>query len=290
MTYSASVVFDKTLREAAAAFAPGAPNEPVLRLAKTAAAIADGRPQDLHLFATHADSLSNESVQLATLWQKLKSAHLRVVGSGFTETRCYIVLEAQTPSDPLLDHHTRLGIVEGILCGESQKNLAIDLEVAASTIALNARLGFAALGVLGRASRVHPLLMLAAKADRDGDAASSARTSSILIRERRLTVVSADRPDAVLANRLPPAELSVVRKLAEGVSYQDIAKSRGTSTRTIANQITAVFRRMKVSGRNDLLLRMFAERARAEDELTSAPPPVSLMRPVPAVVRRLEDV
>ena len=46
--------------------------------------------------------------------------------------------------------------------------------------------------------------------------------------------------------------------LVEGLCYDEIARRRGTSTRTIANQISAVFRRMRVSGRNDLVQRLFA--------------------------------
>jgi DNA-binding CsgD family transcriptional regulator len=57
--------------------------------------------------------------------------------------------------------------------------------------------------------------------------------------------------------------------LVEGASYGEIARRRGTSTRTIANQITAVFRRMRVSGRSELLLRLFACDAASE---TLAPP------------------
>jgi len=74
---------------------------------------------------------------------------------------------------------------------------------------------------------------------------------------RELTVVSVPRPDRRLDVLLPSAELSVIRRLVEGLSYIDIARARGTSTRTIANQITAVFRRLKVSGRNELVQQLF---------------------------------
>jgi DNA-binding CsgD family transcriptional regulator len=58
---------------------------------------------------------------------------------------------------------------------------------------------------------------------------------------------------------LPAAELAVIRQLVEGHSYAEIAAERGTSTRTIANQITAVFRRLRVSGRNELVQRLFLD-------------------------------
>lgn len=39
--------------------------------------------------------------------------------------------------------------------------------------------------------------------------------------------------------------------------YSEIARRRGTSTRTIANQLSAAFRRHGVSGRCELILRLF---------------------------------
>jgi DNA-binding NarL/FixJ family response regulator len=77
--------------------------------------------------------------------------------------------------------------------------------------------------------------------------------------ERR--VLSAPRPDRQLDRLLPAAELAVIRRLVEGLSYAEIAAERGTSTRTIANQITAVFRRLRVSGRNELVQRLFLEQS-----------------------------
>jgi hypothetical protein len=44
-----------------------------------------------------------------------------------------------------------------------------------------------------------------------------------------------------------------VRGLLEGRNYLEIAKKRGTSTRTVANQLAAAFRRLGVSGRASLL-------------------------------------
>jgi DNA-binding NarL/FixJ family response regulator len=87
-----------------------------------------------------------------------------------------------------------------------------------------------------------------------------AKRSSFAAREgRELLVVSVPRPDLQLQGLLPSAELAVIRRLVEGLSYVEIARARGTSTRTIANQITAVFRRLHVSGRNELVQRLFSE-------------------------------
>jgi DNA-binding NarL/FixJ family response regulator len=202
------------------------------------------------------DLLSSESVCLCSVWQELVEGHARVSDAFFTEERCYLIVEANSRSLPVLAGR-RLEIVEGILCGQDQKSVAIELALAPSTIALNARLGLAAVGSSTRPSRVHPLLMLAAKASSER-ATSQLGTFSLLYEGGlELRVISVPRPEQPLRPLLPPAELSVIGSLVEGLSYEEIARRRGTSTRTVANQITAVFRRLRVSGRNQMLHRLF---------------------------------
>jgi DNA-binding CsgD family transcriptional regulator len=57
--------------------------------------------------------------------------------------------------------------------------------------------------------------------------------------------------------KLPPtlsgAERTVVLDLLDGASRLDIAFSRGTSPRTVANQMASIFRKLRVSSRVELL-------------------------------------
>jgi DNA-binding NarL/FixJ family response regulator len=181
----------------------------------------------------------------------------RVVDGFFTDSRCLLLTTPSPNAAPLEGRRKR--IVEAILCGVGQKSIAIELGLAPSTVALNARLGLESLGVWSKPSRVHPLLMSSAVAACEQISGDVAALSYLGPEHGSLRVLSIRRPDDMLAARLPPAELAVIRGLIEGVSYVQIAKRRGTSTRTIANQITAVFRRLKVSGRSELLLRLFKD-------------------------------
>jgi DNA-binding NarL/FixJ family response regulator len=56
--------------------------------------------------------------------------------------------------------------------------------------------------------------------------------------------------------RLPPtlsgAEQTVVRDILDGASQRDVARSRGTSERTVANQMASVFRKIGVGSRVEL--------------------------------------
>ena len=51
---------------------------------------------------------------------------------------------------------------------------------------------------------------------------------------------------------LTAAEIEILSLLLAGNSNTEIAKSRGTSVRTVANQIASIYRRFGVSGRAEL--------------------------------------
>lgn len=52
---------------------------------------------------------------------------------------------------------------------------------------------------------------------------------------------------------LSAAEREVARAALEGLSNGEIAAARGTSVRTVANQLQSIFRKLGVSGRTELI-------------------------------------
>jgi len=62
----------------------------------------------------------------------------------------------------------------------------------------------------------------------------------------RLDVAMAER-------RLTSAEKSVVSAIFEGKSNEAIARDRGTSPRTVANQVASIFRKHAVASRAELV-------------------------------------
>jgi len=63
------------------------------------------------------------------------------------------------------------------------------------------------------------------------------------------------------AARLTNAERAVAQAILNGLTYVEVAERRGVSQRTIANQMAAVFTKLKVSSRLDLALLMRYEPA-----------------------------
>lgn len=55
--------------------------------------------------------------------------------------------------------------------------------------------------------------------------------------------------------QLTPAEKAVYERLLAGDSYQDIADVRGTSVRTVANQVASIFGKLGVGSRAELIAR-----------------------------------
>jgi DNA-binding CsgD family transcriptional regulator len=58
---------------------------------------------------------------------------------------------------------------------------------------------------------------------------------------------------------LTPAEYSVLRLYVEGYRQSEIAAARRTSRRTVANQLAAVFRKFRVSGRAEFMARLVGD-------------------------------
>jgi len=56
------------------------------------------------------------------------------------------------------------------------------------------------------------------------------------------------------ASRLTNAEREVAHAILHGLTYEQVAERRGVSQRTVANQVAAVFAKLKVGSRLDLAL------------------------------------
>jgi DNA-binding CsgD family transcriptional regulator len=85
------------------------------------------------------------------------------------------------------------------------------------------------------------------------DPAGALRMSRFELDGDRYTVLSYPSPQVNLPG-LSAAESQVAGLLLEGRTHDEIAKSRGTSRRTVANQIASIYKKLGVSSRAELLL------------------------------------
>lgn len=76
------------------------------------------------------------------------------------------------------------------------------------------------------------------------------RYSEIVVAGVRLAIVS--RAVGSALDKLTPAEREVARSYASGKSCADVARERGTSVHTVANQLSRIYSKLGASGRAEL--------------------------------------
>jgi DNA-binding NarL/FixJ family response regulator len=209
-------------------------------------------------FAISKSGAAVELMSLSELWFALTTGKLTIVSSGCSERECFLRLCPRREQGAFFLAPRHRSILRRVLAGESQKSVAIELELAVSTIAVTGSHLLAAMGARVSASRAPLLLALAAHA-----ATGVPLPAALLARTRDCAsdefVLIAPRPDIELAASLSAAERDVVRALVEGRTYAEIAAHRRRSKRTIANQLASIFRKLRVRGRGELVGKLVRE-------------------------------
>jgi DNA-binding NarL/FixJ family response regulator len=155
--------------------------------------------------------------------------------------------EATTKSTPARERRVLSLLVEGA----SQKQIAYEIGVSPPAVSICVR---NLLSKLGLDQTLHLILLVRAV-----DGISETRLMEMSRRlegfgPTELAVYVAPDPDAVM--RLTLAELDVTLAALEGQGNSTIATHRRTSLRTVVNQLAAVFRKLRVSGRLELVSRL----------------------------------
>jgi DNA-binding CsgD family transcriptional regulator len=84
--------------------------------------------------------------------------------------------------------------------------------------------------------------------------AAGADLFSVRMGDRTFAVMSFAIPSAASGGAaLTPAETDVLALVLGGGSNRDIARARGTSERTVANQLASLFRKLAVRSRSELV-------------------------------------
>ncbi|MEI9948000.1 MAG: helix-turn-helix transcriptional regulator [Pseudomonadota bacterium] len=198
----------------------------------------------------------DESASLSALWTELVSGLCKIEHTEFTQHTCTVVVtRAQRLSDV---EEARLSprdteILERALLEGVRKSVAVDFGLCPSSIAEILRRCFVFMGLSCWPSRIPLLLVMAAHAKHAPDSQRGAKLLLSQNQQFRRQSISITRPDNELCEWLSPAEYTVTRLLIEGKSYEEMAKLRRTSKRTVANQLASAFHRLGISGRAELM-------------------------------------
>jgi DNA-binding NarL/FixJ family response regulator len=215
--------------------------------------MSDPTHDELQARAVLAQERGGIPVSLAALWRELTSGVTRVVFPFFTERHCYLVLTRCDDAAPQTVSPELLKVLDAVLAGGAVKSAAYELEVCSSTVSQSASAALRQFGLDCTSARVPVLVALAAHVARKGDMASQAMSAEFTFQDRTYRTVWTERLEDRLACVLTTAEHAVVRGLVEGHAHSTIAQRRGTSERTVANQVGAAFRRLGISGRGSLV-------------------------------------
>jgi DNA-binding NarL/FixJ family response regulator len=215
------------------------------------------RREELRALALEADERAAASVNLSSTWTALAGGEMRAVDVFCSTDRCLMIL-VRSPLDAgrreLLDGRT-LELLILALQGHAQKFIAIECQRSASSVSTALKRALESMGVPRTGSKIPTILVSLARA-RQGASVTHGRQSSFSVESGSFQVVSIRRPETVLARILSGGEYAVVLRYLDGLSYTEIARERGASRRTVANQLSSVFRRLRVSGRQALLARI----------------------------------
>lgn len=210
-----------------------------------------GIDRELRGRVVDADDTFSSEPRAAELWSAIRLGELLVVDSFSTDARAYLVMQWRT-GDVSPARVRNWEVLERILLGDSQKIVGIELQLGPSSVAAMSKSALRAIGVTTRVSQAPPLLYILAHASaRHGT--TPFRESRFEFHRSRYCCVSMSLQSPALAERLSPAEQDVALMRIAGRSLSEIAASRNTSRRTVANQLCAAFRRLGVSGRSSLV-------------------------------------
>lgn len=184
-------------------------------------------------------------MQQAALWQQLWEGQWVPLSVAEERASNELLLRRVTSNDRTLTARERevLRFAQG---GAPLKQLALALHVSQTMVSAHFREGLKKLGLRSRFE-----LQLAASAFNSN---STPPAGAFARQDSPLVVLVLPEPSPVLPSaRLTRAEREVVQLSAKGLTNAEIATTRGTRVRTIANQFQAIFRKLSVGSRSELV-------------------------------------
>lgn len=217
-----------------------------------------GRITEERARALAADTAYGMPFPLAELWLRLRAGTWRVCDAFAEGSRWYALVEPiATTSSAGRRSRSGVDMLEQVLLGQTSKVVAIERNLSPSAVAYVMRGVLDSIGLGCRLRGVPPILMMSVRLTHSRSSqAPAARIAALPDSARGASVISTSCPSLELLNSLSQAERCVMLQLLDGRDYKQIASTRNTSLRTVANQVTTAFRKLGVSGRAELVDRL----------------------------------
>lgn len=199
-----------------------------------------------------------QQITLGDIWCRLGAGEFKIKHAQHAHGRCVVYLTRNSIAG---DNLTTLEwqTAERILCGDLAKVIADEFGISCSTVCVYWQSVIASLCDRSVASLAHAFLVLCACATRN-TVPTTATVDGIT--EMGDVVISAELGnEALLRTRLSRAEYEIVQAIVLGKASQEISRERKTSPRTIANQLNAIYRKLGISGRRELVVAALTQRS-----------------------------
>ena len=182
----------------------------------------------------------------------LLSGWLEITAFNRQEASFIVTLAARPACAPIALCLREQRIIESLLSGWSQKQIGYEFDLSPGTVSSAIR---QILHKLGAACWEH--LVAVACALGGAERSELDETCVESTEDASLEISATVRPGVL--SKLTPAERDIALYVVGGCSNAQIARLRHTSVRTIANQISSLFRKLDVRGRLELILRMLVD-------------------------------
>jgi DNA-binding NarL/FixJ family response regulator len=202
--------------------------------------------------ALFSDAASSLPIDLALLWHDLRAGAARVDEMFHEHDLSYFVLSRQPRAKSITDLNSqRLDIFERTLAGQSPRHIAHELSISPAQISAAVRDALKTVGLTCAPSSIPLPLKLAYRAATLRRSVSG-RLSHFHWQGITYDIVSVQRVELTLAERLDDAERALLRLIFEGYSVERIASRNGASVRTTAGQVSDVLHELGVATRSEL--------------------------------------
>lgn len=178
--------------------------------------------------------------------------HFTIVGEAGDVPEAIDLIAAQKPDVVVCDVHLPSGTATDVIVGCVDRGittvfLALSVSDAAEDVISVIRAG--ARGYITKATSGEDLVV-AVRRVADGDAVFSPRLAGFVL-DAFSTDLSTSTTDPEL-DQLTPREQEVMRLLARGYAYKEIARRLTISIKTVESHASAVLRKLQLSNRNEL--------------------------------------
>lgn len=200
-----------------------------------------------------------QNIPTPELWERLGAGHFEIRSAQHTLGRCIVSLRKRPLRGPVASA-AAWNVTERVLCGDQSKVIASDLAISCSTVCVYWHSTLAALCEPLVCSKARAFLVVCACSTRTLEP-PSARVHGL--GERGEVFLSVGLDEGRLRDwGLSRAEREIAEAMILGRDSAEICAERQTSPRTLANQINAIYRKLGVSGRRELMVAVLVPGAR----------------------------